>query len=177
MMNFPDSGFNPAKIDTVKPEELIRLVRRMSCEELLTCRVLTRRQCVCTAIQRELLARLEVGDKVEVVSGLEKVARVRPGYVLIEGRGKTKYGYRYVGFYVRSILGGNKRTYSCDLKGVRWSMNADRRNDCTEFCAFTWNLDRQVLSDVYKVEDMLEDDDEFEEQLEDDHWDDEEDAG
>lgn len=174
MRNIPDSGFDPAKIDTISIDEIVWKIRRMSCEELLTCRVLTSRQSVCSAIQRELFARLEVGDGVEVIRGFERVVKVTPSYILLDGRGRTKYTPRTTGFYHAQKDGDNTR-YSCFLRKVEWVMDKEREQDGFEvFEAIAPRLEREVLSGEYNVKAALTDEEEDVDEWEDD-WEDDDD--
>ena len=168
MRNIPDRGFAPAKIDAIPSDRIGWQVRRLSCEELLTCRVLTSRQSVCSAIQRELFARLEVGDCVEVVSGFEKVVAVTPSYILLDGRGRTKYRPPTTGFYHAGRDGESTR-YSCFLRNVEWVMDMEREQDgFIVFKAIAPMLEREVLSGEYNVKAALTDEEEDVDEWEDD---------
>ena len=170
MRNLPDSGFDPATIDTIPADQIGWHVRKMSCEELLTCRILTSRQSVCTAIQIELFARLEVGDCVEPIHGFEEVVKVTPYYILLEGRGRTRYKPYTTGFY-HAEYGDEFSRYSCELNGVDWVMDTKKNDDgIVTFEACTPMLEREILSGFYNPKTALDDDVEEEE---DDDWGDE----
>ena len=120
MKNCEGINFRYTGMNEMNEKEIGIFIPKMSCEELMTCRILSDRQMVCLRIQRELMSRLEEGDMVEVVSGFEKVRQVCGTYAYIIGRDFCRYGARTIGFYNSTHESETVHTYRQRLKGVEW---------------------------------------------------------
>lgn len=121
MKNCEGINFSYFSLNAMNEKGIGIYILRMSCEELLTCRILSDRQMVCLRIQRELMSRLEEGDMVEVVSGFEKVRQVCGTYAYITGRDFCRYGARTIGFYNSTHESELVHTYRQQLKNVDWT--------------------------------------------------------
>lgn len=122
MRNKKDIGFDFTKLNGMKFTDIAALVPQMSCEELLTCRIVSESNRVCLLIQRELMHRLENGDQVEIIDGFEKVKKACGTYAYIDGRDYCRYGARVIGFYQRTSHEQDacRDDYCCALNGVDW---------------------------------------------------------
>lgn len=119
MRNKPNSGFSFKGLNKMKTSTLFKAIPDMSCEELLTARILVDTNTAAKKLQAELAHRAEPGDQVEVVSGYERVSSASNGVIRVDGRDQ-RYGSRTAGFYTsRDVLG--VYYYECRLLDVDWS--------------------------------------------------------
>lgn len=119
MKNKPDSGFSFKGLNKLSLDMVLNAIPGMSCEELLTCRILTNKTAVVRRIQSELAKRVEVGDNVEVVSGYETVVKANNGVIYVRAR-TQRYGSSTTGFYTsRDVM--PVCYYECKLEDVDWS--------------------------------------------------------
>jgi len=119
MRNKPDSGFSFKGLNKMKTSTLFKAIPDMSCEELLTARILVSTTTAAKKLQAELARRAELGDQIECVNGYERVASASNGVIRVDGRDQ-RYGSRTAGFYIsRDVL--NVCYYECRLLDVDWS--------------------------------------------------------
>lgn len=119
MKNKPDSGFSFKGLNKMKTSTLFKAIPDMSCEELLTARILVDTSTAAKKLQVELAHRAEPGDQVDVVNGYERIVSANNGVIRVEGR-YQRYGSGTTGFYTSWDV-ENVYYYECKLLNVEWS--------------------------------------------------------
>lgn len=146
MRNKEPIGIELPELLKMKPKELVELLPRMSCEELLTLRIMTESRRVCMAIQREFVKRVEPGDGVEVIRGFEKVVKVSGNFLWVEDRNQ-RYGASTTGFYL--CPKDDPSWYCEDLENVYWMARKEPGDPSkSRFLQTSWNL--TIYDDVTK---------------------------